>query len=186
MSSITNVPLVTTSGRASYPQILNAAWADHLAPRDADDPRSYHCLRAAVGQAWDTRWPGTGKCWPWNGTAPAATFSRNFPTVRLYRGDIHELDVPLALKLSKLAPGELDVLDGSPPCQGFSTAGNRILDDPRNNLFKEFVRLLEGFQPKAFVMENVSGMVKGKMRLVFVEILAGTQSRRLSRSSASS
>jgi DNA (cytosine-5)-methyltransferase 1 len=62
------------------------------------------------------------------------------------------------------------VLDGSPPCQGFSTAGKRALNDPRNGLFREYVRLLEGFRPKAFVMENVSGLVKGKMRLVFAEI----------------
>jgi DNA (cytosine-5)-methyltransferase 1 len=67
--------------------------------------------------------------------------------------------------------GELDVLDGSPPCQGFSTAGKRQLDDPRNQLFREYVRLLRGLKPKVFVMENVSGMVKGVMKLVFVEIL---------------
>jgi DNA (cytosine-5)-methyltransferase 1 len=70
-----------------------------------------------------------------------------------------------------LAPGELDVFDGSPPCQGFSTAGKRNLDDPRNQLFREYVRLLRGLMPRVFVMENVSGMVKGKMKLVFAEIL---------------
>jgi DNA (cytosine-5)-methyltransferase 1 len=46
-----------------------------------------------------------------------------------------------------------------------------VLDDPRNQLFREYVRLLRGLQPRVFVMENVSGMVKGKMKLVFVEIL---------------
>lgn len=56
-------------------------------------------------------------------------------------------------------------------CQGFSTAGKRILDDPRNQLFREYVRLLRGLRPKVFVMENVSGMVKGKMKLVFAKIL---------------
>jgi DNA (cytosine-5)-methyltransferase 1 len=56
-------------------------------------------------------------------------------------------------------------------CQGFSTAGKREMDDPRNQLFREYVRLLQGLQPKVFVMENVSGMVKGKMKLVFAEIL---------------
>ena len=46
--------------------------------------------------------------------------------------------------------GELDVLDGSPPCQGFSTAGKRKMDDGRNQLFREYVRLLRGliFQPR--------------------------------------
>lgn len=56
-------------------------------------------------------------------------------------------------------------------CQGFSTAGKRQLDDPRNQLFREYIRLLRGLQPKVFVMENVSGMVKGVMKLVFAEIL---------------
>ena len=67
--------------------------------------------------------------------------------------------------------GDLDILDGSPPCQGFSTAGKRNFDDGRNQLFREYVRLLEGLQPKALIMENVSGMVKGKMKLIFADIL---------------
>ena len=68
-------------------------------------------------------------------------------------------------------PRQLDVLDGSPPCQGFSTAGKRNFNDDRNQLFREYVRLLRGLQPKVFVMENVSGMVKGKMKLIFAEIM---------------
>jgi len=71
----------------------------------------------------------------------------------------------------KIQPGQLDVFDGSPPCQGFSTAGKRNMKDPRNGLFREYCRLLEGLKPRAFVMENVSGMVKGKMKLVFVDVL---------------
>ena len=46
------------------------------------------------------------------------------------------------------------------------------MDDDRNQLFRQFTRLLTGLQPRAFVMENVSGMVKGKMKLLFAEILA--------------
>jgi DNA (cytosine-5)-methyltransferase 1 len=68
------------------------------------------------------------------------------------------------------------VLDGSPPCQGFSTSGKRQLDDPRNGLFREYVRLLDGLRPRLFVMENVGGLVLGKMRLVFVEILRALKS----------
>jgi DNA (cytosine-5)-methyltransferase 1 len=52
------------------------------------------------------------------------------------------------------------VLDGSPPCQGFSTVGKRKIDDGRNQLFHEYVRRLRGLRPKVLVMENVSGMVK--------------------------
>ena len=106
----------------------------------------------------------------WDDNA-AATFRLNFPEVPLYHGDIAKLSVDDCLRLAKINPGELDVFDGSPPCQGFSTAGKRNIDDPRNSLFREYVRLLRGLRPKAFIMENVSGMVKGKMKLVFAEIL---------------
>lgn len=98
-------------------------------------------------------------------------FRLNFPEVPVYHGDIKALSVEDCLARIGLRPGELDVLDGSPPCQGFSTAGSRKMEDPRNGLFREFVRLLRGLQPRVFVMENVSGMVKGKMRLIFVDIL---------------
>lgn len=106
----------------------------------------------------------------WDDNA-VATLRLNFPKLDIYHGDIAKLSVEEILQRTGLAPGELDVLDGSPPCQGFSTAGKRQLNDPRNQLFQEYVRLLRGLQPKAFVMENVSGLVKGKMKLFFVEIL---------------
>ncbi len=101
----------------------------------------------------------------------AATYRANFPDTPLYHGDIAQLSVDEALRLSGLQPGELDIFDGSPPCQGFSTAGKRHFHDARNQLFQEYVRLLRGLRPKALVMENVSGMVKGKMRLIFAECL---------------
>lgn len=99
------------------------------------------------------------------------TYSLNFPETPIYQGDIALLSVDEVLTLTKLKPKELDILDGSPPCQGFSTAGKREFFDKRNQLFKEYCRLLEGLQPKCFVMENVSGMIKGKMRLIFLQIL---------------
>ena len=71
----------------------------------------------------------------------------------------------------KMKPGELDVLDGSPPCQGFSTSGKRRVNDPRNDLFRHFLRIASEVRPKAIVMENVSGLVKGKMRGIFKEML---------------
>ena len=101
----------------------------------------------------------------------ADTFRLNFPRVPLYHGDIAKLSVEECLRLAGVAPGELDVFDGSPPCQGFSTAGKREMGDSRNQLFREFVRLLSGLRPRAFVMENVSGMVKGDFKVVFAEIL---------------
>jgi DNA (cytosine-5)-methyltransferase 1 len=65
------------------------------------------------------------------------------------------------LAACKLSEGELDLFDGSPPCQTFSTAGKRNMQDDRTDLFMEYARLVQGIQPKVFVAENVSGMVKG-------------------------
>jgi len=60
----------------------------------------------------------------------------------------------------RLEKGELDVLVGGPPCQGFSiNAPDRFLSDPRNKLFKDYVRFLEEFEPKAFLFENVPGLL---------------------------
>jgi DNA (cytosine-5)-methyltransferase 1 len=89
----------------------------------------------------------------------------------VFEADICEVTAEQLLDAAGLEKGELDVFDGSPPCQGFSTSGKRITDDPRNQLFMQFVRLLRGMMPRGFVMENVSGLVKGQMKLVFVEVL---------------
>jgi DNA (cytosine-5)-methyltransferase 1 len=106
----------------------------------------------------------------WDDNA-VATYRLNFPKTPIYHGDIGKLTVKKCCELSGIEPGELDILDGSPPCQGFSTAGKRDFSDDRNQLFREYVRLLRGLRPKVFVMENVSGMVKGKMKLIFAECL---------------
>lgn len=106
----------------------------------------------------------------WDNNA-VETYRLNYPDTDIYHGDIAKLTVQEVLERTGLEVGELDIFDGSPPCQGFSTAGKRNLDDDRNQLFREYVRLLRGLKPKVFVMENVSGMVKGKMKLLFAEIL---------------
>ncbi len=100
----------------------------------------------------------------------AQTFRLNFPDVPLYHGDIAALTSDHAMELAGLKRGELDVLDGSPPCQGFSTSGKRKFDDPRNSLFIEYARMLEDLQPKAFVMENVTGLVQGYMKQAYLKI----------------
>lgn len=99
------------------------------------------------------------------------TFRLNFPDVPVYHGDIAKLTGAECMKLAGIVPRELDVFDGSPPCQGFSTAGKRKFDDPRNSLFKEYARLLSELQPKCFVMENVTGMVKGCMKQAYLQII---------------
>jgi len=99
------------------------------------------------------------------------TFRLNFPEVPCWQRDIREVMGQEILDFCKIKKGELDLLDASPPCQGFSTAGKRKVTDPRNDLFREFVRLIKELGPKVFVMENVSGLVKGPMRGIFNDIL---------------
>lgn len=99
------------------------------------------------------------------------TFRLNFPDVPCWQRDIREVTGKEILDFCKLKPGGLDLLDASPPCQGFSTAGKRKVTDPRNDLFKEFVRLIGELKPKVFVMENVSGMAKGLMKGIFNDAL---------------
>jgi DNA (cytosine-5)-methyltransferase 1 len=99
------------------------------------------------------------------------TFRLNFPEVPVYHGDIAKLTGDECMRLAGIEKGALGVLDGSPPCQGFSTAGKRKWDDPRNSLFKEYARLLNELQPKVFVMENVTGMVKGCMKQTYLTII---------------
>jgi DNA (cytosine-5)-methyltransferase 1 len=99
------------------------------------------------------------------------TFRLNFPEVPCWQRDITTVTGQEILDFCEMKRGELDLLDGSPPCQGFSTAGKRNVNDSRNDLSREFTRLINDLQPKVFIMENVSGMVKGKMRGRFIEIM---------------
>jgi DNA (cytosine-5)-methyltransferase 1 len=151
---------------------LNQAWIDHQVPRMDDAPTVISLFAGGGGSSLGYGMAGFRELLAveWNPHA-AATFRSTFPDVPLVEGDINDLTTERCLQLAGIAPSELDVLDGSPPCQGFSTSGKRILDDPRNDLFRAYVRLLRGIRPKVLVMENVSGLVKGKMRLVFAEIM---------------
>jgi|SRR5665213_1855925 len=98
-------------------------------------------------------------------------FKLNFPNVPVWKRSVTEVTGQEILDFCKIKKGELDVFDGSPPCQGFSTAGKRQVKDSRNDLFKHYVRLIHELEPKVFVMENVSGMIKGTMKGKFIEIL---------------
>ena len=99
------------------------------------------------------------------------TFRLNFPEIPIFHGDIAKLSDDECLKLANIKPSELDVLDGSPPCQGFSSVGKRRFADVRNTLFKEYVRLLKALQPKVFIMENVKGLIQGSMKQIYIEII---------------
>ncbi|MBQ2699620.1 MAG: DNA cytosine methyltransferase [Clostridia bacterium] len=90
----------------------------------------------------------------------ATTYKTNFPNAATIVGDISTLTGDDLLAAAGMSANEVDVIIGGPPCQGFSLSGKRMLDDPRNILYKSFVRMVETIQPKAFVMENVPGLVR--------------------------
>lgn len=139
---------------------------------------------------------GGGSCLGWrmagyrvvwaNEMVPAArdTYLANHPGTVLDPRDIRQVQPEDVLAATGLAVGELDVLEGSPPCQSFSTAGRREQGWGRitahadgtaqvsDDLFFEYARLLEGLRPRAFAAENVSGLVKGTAKGYFLEIVA--------------
>ncbi len=171
-SSSPSAPSVATSGPNSYVQELTRAWLDHLDPRADDAPTLVSTFAGGGGSSLGYSMAGFRELlaieWDLN---KAANFRHNFPGIPLHQGDITEIDPQEAVRVAGVKPGELTLFDGSPPCQGFSTAGRRIMEDPRNELFKAYASFVDAFQPKAFVFENVTGLVKGKMRLVFAEIV---------------
>jgi DNA (cytosine-5)-methyltransferase 1 len=158
--------------KIDYLPFLEACWLEHLQPKAENAPTVISTFAGCGGSSLGYSMAGFRELLAieWDDNA-VETFKLNFPDVPVYHGDICKISVEQVLEMTGLKPGELDVFDGSPPCQGFSTAGKRQMDDPRNSLFREYVRLLRGLKPKVFVMENVSGMVKGIMKIVFAEIM---------------
>jgi DNA (cytosine-5)-methyltransferase 1 len=88
------------------------------------------------------------------------TFSHNHPEAIADNRPIEQVDAVEIRQRLGLTPGELDVLVGGPPCQGFSiNAPERFLADPRNKLFRQYAKFLAEFRPKSFVFENVPGLL---------------------------
>lgn len=102
--------------------------------------------------------------------ACASTHRRNFPTIPFVCADISKLKGADILRESKLKRGELDLLIGGPPCQGFSIVGQRQIWDPRNGLFHEFLRIAKELNPKCVVIENVTGLATLENGLVLQQI----------------
>lgn len=93
-----------------------------------------------------------------NSTA-VRTYRMNHPSVHVWHADIRTIKGIAVRRKLKLGKGDLDLLAGCPPCQGFSTMrtlnGKRSVDDPQNSLLLEFLRLAEELKPHAVMMENV-------------------------------
>jgi DNA (cytosine-5)-methyltransferase 1 len=97
------------------------------------------------------------------------TYCLNHPEVKVWNEDIRTLSSNQLMRTLSIEQGELDLLAGCPPCQGFcelrtkrrSTSKN-VMRDPQNSLLNNFLCLIEGFLPKAIMLENVPGLQKGK------------------------
>lgn len=96
----------------------------------------------------------------------------NFPNTAIIPRSIAGLtgaDIRLAAGLGRR---EIDCVFGGPPCQGFSMIGKRVLDDPRNALVLDFVRIVAELDAKTFVFENVKGLTVGKHKAFLSELIA--------------
>lgn len=116
---------------------------------------------------------------------PAAqeTYRANHPTTILDGRDVRTVKPSDILDAVGLAPGALDIFDGSPPCSSFSTAGSREggwgkakkysdTIQRTDDLFFEYIRLIEGVKPRVIVAENVTGLIRGTAKGYFLDILS--------------
>jgi DNA (cytosine-5)-methyltransferase 1 len=136
------------------------------------------------GSCLGFRWAGFRSLWA-NEFIPAArhVYQTNFPDVYCDARDVREIAPEEILERCELEVGALDVLEGSPPCASFSTAGKRAkhwgevvkyseTQQRVDDLFFEYVRLIEGLKPRVFIAENTSGLIKGVAKGYFKEILS--------------
>lgn len=92
--------------------------------------------------------------------AHANTYQKNHQDTQVVIGDVRQVCEANLKRRLGLKKGELDLLAGGPPCQGFSVnAPIRDLDDERNHLFKDYLRVASELLPKAILIENVPGIV---------------------------
>jgi DNA (cytosine-5)-methyltransferase 1 len=104
---------------------------------------------------------------------PALTLAFNHPDTSVVVGDIRQLDPQVMEEIirKKYPTCDIDVVVGGPPCQGFSTAGKKNEDDPRNGLFKNFCDVVKHFQPKVVILENVTGFKKMYDGRIYLEAI---------------
>lgn len=102
----------------------------------------------------------------------AAIHKFNFPECAVLPRSISALSGKEIRKSANVGNRRIDVVFGGPPCQGFSMIGRRALDDPRNELVRDFVRIVVELDASYFVFENVKGLTVGKQRAVLDELIA--------------
>src|SRR6185369_7080182 len=104
------------------------------------------------------------------------TYKANHKNVRVWPRSIRKVSVAEVKRKLKLRPGQLDLLAGCPPCQGFSTittlnGKKRRSNDERNELIFEFMRFVRGLKPKAVMLENVPRLATNwRLKYVLAEL----------------
>ena len=104
-----------------------------------------------------------------NNDAAIDTYNRNFGNGICHNEDLSDCDFTCIREQLGLQRGEIDLIIGGPPCQGFTTAGSRFWDDPRNKLVRNYAQALDAFYPRWFMMENVEGILTTAKGLYVVE-----------------
>lgn len=102
----------------------------------------------------------------------AAAHSFNFPETTVIARSVQDLTGQEIRQLAGLGARKVDVVFGGAPCQGFSMIGQRALDDPRNALVRDFVRIVRELDASYFVFENVKGITVGRHRAFLEELIA--------------
>jgi len=101
----------------------------------------------------------------------------NFPNCAVLANPIERVSGQDILKAAGLKPSKkVDLVAGGAPCQGFSLIGQRALDDPRNQLVKEYIRIVDELRPSYFLFENVKGLTVGKHKNFLEEIIKELES----------
>ncbi len=100
--------------------------------------------------------------------AAIASFKLNHPKALGWNGDIKKLNAKTLKAL--IGTNKVDMVVGGPPCQGFSTVGRGVVEDERNQLFREFVRVVKVTRPKIILFENVTGLVAKKNAAILAKI----------------
>lgn len=101
----------------------------------------------------------------------AAIHEYNFPSSVVIPRSVRDLSGDEIRRLAGIGRKSVDVVFGGAPCQGFSMIGQRVLDDPRNSLVKDFVRIVGELNAKSFVFENVKGLTIGRHKKFLNELI---------------
>lgn len=96
----------------------------------------------------------------------------NFPATPIIPRSVEGLSANEIRRVAGIGDAVVDCVFGGPPCQGFSMIGRRVLDDPRNSLVLEFVRIVAELKARTFVFENVKGLTVGKHKAFLAELVA--------------